>query len=60
MLEENIDKMKTCEDEIDVILVGGGTILVDPSRKLVGVKNVHKPAYFEVINIFLGILKYTL
>jgi N-methylhydantoinase A/oxoprolinase/acetone carboxylase beta subunit len=48
MLEEAIDRMKTSRDDVQVILVGGGSILV-PS-KLKGVSKVHLPENYAAAN----------
>lgn len=48
MTEECIDMMKTSRDDVEVILVGGGSILI-PTR-LKGCSQVHKPNNFGVAN----------
>lgn len=48
MLEENIDKMKVSSEDIDVVMVGGGSI-VSPN-KLIGAKSLLKPENFGVAN----------
>jgi N-methylhydantoinase A/oxoprolinase/acetone carboxylase beta subunit len=48
MVEEIIDKMKTSSDEIPVVLVGGGSILL-PDR-LAGASRVVRPEHFDVAN----------
>ncbi len=48
MVEECVDKMKTSAGDIDVILVGGGSILIPDELK--GVSKVHKPENFGVAN----------
>ncbi len=48
MIENAIDKMKVTADDVDVIVVGGGSIIV--SEGLKGVKRVIKPENFEVAN----------
>ena len=48
MVEECVDKMKTSAGDIDVILVGGGSILIPGELK--GVSKVHKPENFGVAN----------
>lgn len=48
MLEENIDKMKISSNDIDVILVGGGSIIA--VNHLAGTKTVLRPEYFGVAN----------
>jgi N-methylhydantoinase A/oxoprolinase/acetone carboxylase beta subunit len=48
MVEEHVDAMKMSNADVDVILVGGGSILL-PER-LVGVKQLIKPGHFAVAN----------
>lgn len=48
MVEERVDAMKTSAGDVDVILVGGGSILVPDTLK--GVRAVHRPANFGVAN----------
>ena len=48
MLEYSIDKMKTSKEDVDVILTGGGSIVV-PS-KLEGVKKIHTPPHYKSAN----------
>lgn len=48
MIEKLIDKMKTSSEDVTVIVVGGGSILV-PDR-LKGASEVIKPEHFEVAN----------
>jgi N-methylhydantoinase A/oxoprolinase/acetone carboxylase beta subunit len=48
MVEDHIDEMKISHDDVDVILVGGGSILIP--EKLNGVKNLVKPENFAVAN----------
>ncbi|KIY53720.1 hypothetical protein FISHEDRAFT_68656 [Fistulina hepatica ATCC 64428] len=50
MLEGIIDRMKTNADDIDVLLVGGGAILIENGAKLEGASSVIKPAYSGVAN----------
>lgn len=47
-VEDGIDAMKVSAEDVDVILVGGGSILL-PSR-LAGTARVLKPPHFEVAN----------
>ncbi|XP_064621242.1 uncharacterized protein LOC135484075 isoform X2 [Lineus longissimus] len=50
MVEKAIDQAKlTCQDQ-PVILVGGGSILVDEKKPLQGASEVIKPPYFQVAN----------
>ena len=48
MFEEAVDRMKTSADEVLVIAVGGGSILLP--EKIPGVSRVHKPDHYEVAN----------
>ena len=48
MFEEAIDRMKTSADEVPVVAVGGGSILLP--EKLPGASKVYKPEHFEVAN----------
>lgn len=48
MVEENIDKMKISNQDVDVILVGGGSIIVPDN--LIGAKSTIKPDHFDVAN----------
>ncbi|KAI0029784.1 hypothetical protein K488DRAFT_55600 [Vararia minispora EC-137] len=50
MLEGIIDRMKTNADDIDVLLVGGGAVLVEDGTKLKGASKVIKPKYSGVAN----------
>ena len=48
MVEEHVDIMKTSGDDVDVILAGGGSILL-PAH-ISGAKNLYKPDHFAVAN----------
>ncbi|MDR0585100.1 MAG: hydantoinase/oxoprolinase family protein [Treponema sp.] len=48
MVEDHIEEMKTSSEDVDVVLVGGGSILL-PS-KIKGAKNLYKPEHFAVAN----------
>jgi N-methylhydantoinase A/oxoprolinase/acetone carboxylase beta subunit len=48
MVEDHIDQMKTSSEDVDVVLVGGGSILL-PS-KIKGAKNLYKPNHFALAN----------
>jgi N-methylhydantoinase A/oxoprolinase/acetone carboxylase beta subunit len=48
MVEEVIDKMKVSAEDVPVIVVGGGSILIPESLK--GASEVIKPEHFEVAN----------
>jgi hypothetical protein len=47
-LEEAIDLVKTKQGDAKVILVGGGSIIVDD--QIAGVLEIIRPKYFEVAN----------
>lgn len=47
-IEDAIDRMKTSSDPVDVILVGGGSILV--ADKLEGVARIVRPDHYEAAN----------
>ena len=48
LAENGIDAMKISSDDLDVILVGGGSIILP--EKLAGARSVFKPAYFGTAN----------
>lgn len=48
MVEEAIDKMKVSKDPLPLILVGGGSIIINGT--LSGVSKVHRPENFSVAN----------
>lgn len=48
MVEEAIDRMKLVADPVPVVLVGGGSILID--RPLQGAGAIVRPEHFEVAN----------
>jgi N-methylhydantoinase A/oxoprolinase/acetone carboxylase beta subunit len=48
MLEEHLDSIKTSGEAVDVVLVGGGSILV-PDR-IAGARRLYKPEHFAVAN----------
>jgi N-methylhydantoinase A/oxoprolinase/acetone carboxylase beta subunit len=48
LTEDAIDRMKLVADDLPVILVGGGSILID--RPLKGVSETIKPEHFEAAN----------
>ncbi|KAK7044090.1 hypothetical protein VNI00_007806 [Paramarasmius palmivorus] len=54
MLEGIIDKMKTSADDVSVLLVGGGAVIVSPDKEgkvtLNGASRVVKPEYSGVAN----------
>ncbi|KAL1702879.1 Hydantoinase/oxoprolinase N-terminal region-domain-containing protein [Schizophyllum commune] len=49
-LENIIDRMKTNADDIEVLLVGGGAVLVNEGEVLKGVSKVIKPKFSGVAN----------
>jgi N-methylhydantoinase A/oxoprolinase/acetone carboxylase beta subunit len=48
MVEDHLDSMKTSSDDVDVILVGGGSILLPD--KIRGARKLYKPGHFAVAN----------
>ncbi|MGN0186098.1 MAG: hydantoinase/oxoprolinase N-terminal domain-containing protein [Aristaeellaceae bacterium] len=48
LVEDSIDVMKVSSDDLDVILVGGGSIILP--EKLAGARSVTKPAFFGTAN----------
>ena len=48
LMEESIDVMKVSSDDLDVILVGGGSIILP--EKLTGARSVTKHAFFGTAN----------
>ncbi|NNK65385.1 MAG: hydantoinase/oxoprolinase family protein [Rhodobacteraceae bacterium] len=48
MLEENVDRMKTSPEAVDLIAVGGGAFLIPD--KLAGVARVHRVEHADVAN----------
>jgi len=52
MIEDVVDQMKTDEKEVKVILVGGGSFLVDPNWRLKGAEKVVMPPNFGCANAF--------
>lgn len=48
LVENSIDAMKISSDDVDVILVGGGSIVLPEALK--GAKTVHKPNHFGTAN----------
>jgi N-methylhydantoinase A/oxoprolinase/acetone carboxylase beta subunit len=47
-VEEAIDRMKLSSDDLPVILVGGGTLLIDD--QIAGASRVYRPDHYEVAN----------
>lgn len=50
MLEELIDKIKLSKDELPVVIVGGGSVLVDSARRLRGTTCLIIPEHYGVAN----------
>jgi N-methylhydantoinase A/oxoprolinase/acetone carboxylase beta subunit len=48
MVETAVDRMKTSAEQVPLILVGGGTILV--SRQIKGASEMVRPEHFPVAN----------
>ena len=48
MVEEAIDRVKTSSGDVNVVLVGGGSVLID--AHLEGATKIHRPRYAEVAN----------
>ena len=48
MVEENVDAMKVSSEDVDVVLTGGGSILL--SGRLAGARQLLKPENFAVAN----------
>ena len=47
-LEDAIDQMKTSQDKVDLVLTGGGSIIVP--QKLKGIRNVITPPHYTAAN----------
>ncbi|KAI8481502.1 hypothetical protein Bbelb_407950 [Branchiostoma belcheri] len=50
MVEEAIDQVKLSGEEQPILLVGGGTILVDGKRNINGASSLQKPQHYQVAN----------
>ncbi|XP_041376475.1 uncharacterized protein LOC121388978 [Gigantopelta aegis] len=50
MIEECIDKVKFTDQNLPVILVGGGSILLNPNKPIKGASKVIRPEHFGVAN----------
>ena len=48
MIEENIDKMKISSDDVDVVMVGGGSIIA--ANRIAGARQVIRPENFGIAN----------
>jgi N-methylhydantoinase A/oxoprolinase/acetone carboxylase beta subunit len=49
-VEESIEHIKTRKDDVPVILVGGGSVLIDESHLLAGTSATIKPSHFQIAN----------
>jgi len=47
-VEDHLDAMKTSREDVDVVLVGGGSILLP--EKIAGARRLYKPGHFAVAN----------
>ncbi|XP_041468629.1 uncharacterized protein LOC121418693 [Lytechinus variegatus] len=50
MVEEVIDQIKISSDDVPVIVVGGGSILIDENRGLQGASRLIKPPHYQSAN----------
>ncbi|XP_031569251.1 uncharacterized protein LOC116303790 [Actinia tenebrosa] len=50
MIEDVIDQVKTSKEDQPVVLVGGGSILVDKTWQLKGASSFHVPPHFQAAN----------
>lgn len=50
MLEDVIDKIKTSNEDIPVILIGGGSVLIKNDVKLSGCSQIIRPENFGCAN----------
>ncbi|XP_071787711.1 uncharacterized protein [Asterias amurensis] len=50
ILEDLIDQVKLSPDDVPVIIVGGGSVLVDEKRQIKGVSRIIKPPHYQVAN----------
>ena len=49
-LEKALDRMKTSKEDIPLILVGGGSVLIPKDAKLEGISEILRPEHFDVAN----------
>lgn len=49
-LEIALDQMKTSQEPIPLILVGGGSVLIPKDFSLEGISEIHRPSNFDVAN----------
>lgn len=50
LVEEAVDKIKTSESDLPLVLVGGGSILIPDGVKLKGISQIIKPEHFGCAN----------
>eukprot|EP01022_Parablepharisma_sp_SALTPOND_P017200 TRINITY_DN2695_c2_g1_i1.p1 TRINITY_DN2695_c2_g1~~TRINITY_DN2695_c2_g1_i1.p1 ORF type:complete len:1002 (+),score=85.78 TRINITY_DN2695_c2_g1_i1:55-3060(+) len=50
MIEKGIDMMKTSKEDIPMILVGGGSIIIPPTATFEGISEVIRPKNYNVAN----------
>lgn len=49
-MEKALDQMKTSKEDIPLILVGGGSVLIPKNAKLDGISEILRPEHFDVAN----------
>ncbi|XP_062502654.1 uncharacterized protein LOC134179729 isoform X2 [Corticium candelabrum] len=50
MVEDAVDRVKITKEDLPVLLVGGGSILIDSSMPFTGASSVDKPLHYDVAN----------
>ncbi|KAK3086626.1 hypothetical protein FSP39_021189 [Pinctada imbricata] len=50
LVENAVDKMKTSSEEVPVILVGGGCVILDQTKSLAGASKLITPTHADVAN----------
>ena len=50
MISKSLDQMRFSNEEMPLILVGGGSIIVDEKKQFEGVSEIIKPDYYDVAN----------